>query len=42
MFTVRRGGVAKGEVIRVTPALYNTPQDSDLLARALKAAARRF
>jgi len=42
VFTVRRGGVAKGEVIRVTPALYNTPQDSDLLARALKAAARRF
>lgn len=42
VFTVRRGGVTKGEVIRVTPALYNTPQDSDRLARALKAAAKRF
>lgn len=35
IFTVRRGGVAAGEVIRVTPALYNTPEDSDRLARAL-------
>ena len=42
IFTVRRGGVTNGEVIRVTPALYNTPQDSDRLARALRAAARRF
>ena len=42
IFTVRRGGVTNGEVIRVTPALYNTPQDSDRLARALGAAARRF
>lgn len=36
IFTVRRGGVAGGEVIRVTPALYNTPQDSERLAAALK------
>lgn len=36
IFTVRRGGVAAGEVIRVTPALYNTPDDSRRLAAALR------
>lgn len=36
VFTVRRGGVAEGEVVRVTPALYNSPRDSDRLAKALK------
>lgn len=36
LFTVRRGGVAAGEVVRVTPALYNTPEDSRRLAVALK------
>ena len=35
IFTVRRGGVAGGEVIRVTPALYNTPEESRRLAAAL-------
>ncbi len=42
VFTVRRGGVALGEVVRVTPALYNTLDDADLFARALRAAAARF
>ena len=42
VFTVRRGGVERGEVVRVTPALYNTMDDADLFARALRAAASRF
>lgn len=42
VFTVRRGGVTRGEVVRVTPALYNTVDDADLFARALRAAAARF
>ncbi len=42
IFTVRRGGVARGEVIRVTPALYNTPADSDRLAAALRELVRVF
>lgn len=42
VFTVRRGGVSRGDVIRVTPALYNNLDDADLLARALRAAAARF
>lgn len=33
VFTVRRGGVERGDVIRVTPALYNTMDDADLFAR---------
>ena len=36
IFTVRRGGVTAGEVIRVTPALYNTPAESRKLAKALR------
>lgn len=36
IFTVRRGGVARGEVVRVTPALYNTPEHCDRLAAALR------
>ncbi len=36
IFTVRRGGVAAGEVVRVTPALYNTPEESRRLAAALR------
>lgn len=42
VFTVRRGGVQRGEVVRVTPALYNTLEDADLFARALRTAASRF
>ncbi len=42
VFTVRRGGVERGEVIRVTPALYNTMADADLFARAVRAAASKF
>jgi selenocysteine lyase/cysteine desulfurase len=34
--TVWRKGVAKGPVIRVTPALYNTMADADALANALR------
>lgn len=34
--TVWRKGVAKGPVIRVTPGLYSTFQDSDALANALR------
>lgn len=42
IFTVRRGGVAAGEVIRVTPALYNTPDDSRRLAAALRELVKVF
>ena len=34
--TVWRKGVAKGPVIRVTPGLYSTFEDSDALANALR------
>ena len=36
LFTVPRGGVEKGDCVRVTPALYNSPADADRLAAALK------
>ncbi len=36
IFTVWRTGVARGDCVRVTPALYNTPADVDHLASALK------
>lgn len=36
IFTVWRTGVAQGDCVRVTPALYNTPDDVDRLAAALK------
>ncbi len=36
IFTVWRTGVAKGDCVRVTPALYNTPTDVDRLVTALK------
>ncbi|WP_413542782.1 aminotransferase class V-fold PLP-dependent enzyme [Citricoccus nitrophenolicus] len=42
VFTVRRGGVAAGEVLRVSPALYNDVKDADRAAEAIRAAARRF
>lgn len=42
IFTVRRGGVTRGEVVRVTPGLYNTPADSDALAKALRELVKVF
>ena len=33
--TVRRAGVAKGQCIRVSPALYTTEDDVDRFAEAL-------
>ena len=35
LFTVWRTGVAGGDCVRVTPALYNKPDDADRLAAAL-------
>jgi isopenicillin-N epimerase len=39
IFTVARSGLAKGDCVRVTPALYNTPADTAGLVRALRAVA---
>jgi len=39
VFTVWRAGVAPGDCVRVTPALYNTPDDVDHLASSLRAMA---
>ena len=36
LFTVWRTGIERGDCVRVTPALYNGPQDVDRLAAALK------
>jgi selenocysteine lyase/cysteine desulfurase len=41
LFTFWRTGLAKGDCVRVTPALYNTPADLDRLVTALKAIAAR-
>lgn len=41
IFTTWRNGLAKGDCVRVTPALYNTPADLDKLAAALKTMAAR-
>jgi len=41
IFTVWRTGIARGDCIRVTPALYNTPADCARLASALKTIAAR-
>ena len=41
IFTVWRNGLAKGDCVRVTPALYNTAADADRLASALKTIAAR-
>jgi selenocysteine lyase/cysteine desulfurase len=35
LFTTWRTGLAGGDCVRVTPALYNTPEDADRLVRAL-------
>lgn len=36
LFTFYRTGLAKGDCVRVTPALYNSPEDADRLVAALK------
>jgi selenocysteine lyase/cysteine desulfurase len=41
LFTFWRTGLAKGDCVRATPALYNTPADVDRLAAALKAIAAK-
>jgi selenocysteine lyase/cysteine desulfurase len=41
IFTVWRNGIAKGDCVRVTPALYNTPADADKLVAALRVLASR-
>jgi isopenicillin-N epimerase len=35
IFTVHRSGVANGACVRVTPSVFNTPRQMDLLAKAL-------
>lgn len=40
LFTVRRSGLARGDCVRVTPALYNRVADVDRLAEALKQMAK--
>ncbi len=41
IFTVARSGLAKGDCIRVTPALYNNPADAERLVAALRVMASR-
>ncbi len=41
LFTFYRTGLAKGDCVRVTPTLYNSPADADRLARALRTIAAR-
>lgn len=41
IFTHWRTGLAKGDCVRVTPALYNSPADADRLAAALRTLATR-
>lgn len=41
LFTVARSGLAKGDCVRVTPALYSTPADAAKLVAALKVMAAR-
>jgi len=41
IFTFARTGIAKGDCVRVTPALYSTPADADRLVRALQLIATR-
>ncbi|MEU9834772.1 aminotransferase class V-fold PLP-dependent enzyme [Streptosporangium sp. NPDC048047] len=42
IFTVRRGGPVRGDCVRVTPALFTSRDDVDLLATALHDLARRL
>ncbi len=41
IFTVARSGLAKGDCVRVTPALYSSPADAAKLVAALKVMAAR-
>jgi isopenicillin-N epimerase len=41
VFTVQRNGLARGDCIRVTPAIYTMPADVDRLAEAIRALAGR-
>jgi selenocysteine lyase/cysteine desulfurase len=41
VFTVQRTGIARGDCIRVTPALHNLPADLDRFAEALRTLAAR-
>lgn len=41
LFTFYRTGLAKGDCVRVTPALYNSVADADKLANAIKTIAAR-
>ena len=41
IFTVARSGLAKGDCVRVTPALYSTPADAAKLVAALRVMATR-
>jgi len=41
LFTVQRSGIATGDCVRVTPALYNSPADMDRLVSALAVMAAR-
>jgi len=36
LFTARRTGIARGDCVRVTPAVYNSAADLDRLAAAIK------
>lgn len=40
LFTARRTGIARGDCVRVTPALYNSAADVDRLAAAITELAR--
>ncbi|GAA3071037.1 aminotransferase class V-fold PLP-dependent enzyme [Streptosporangium carneum] len=42
VFTVRRGGPSAGDCVRVTPALFTSADDVDLLATALRDVAQRM
>jgi selenocysteine lyase/cysteine desulfurase len=41
IFTFQRSGIANGDCVRVTPALYNSPADVDRLADAIRTIAAR-
>ena len=41
LFTVARTGIAAGDAVRVTPALYNSPADGERLVAALRTLAAR-
>jgi isopenicillin-N epimerase len=41
IFTTQRSGLARGDCVRVTPSLYNTVDDVDRLAEAIKKLASR-